>query len=345
MAKSINKHLHKARKNKNDEFYTRIEDIEEELQNYKQHFQDRVILCNCNDINGGFHKYFKDNFNLFGLKKLIVTSYNPNGNAMWIECTDRDSVTHTFMGDGDFRSAEVIELLEKADVVVTNPPFSLFREFVVQLMNYKKQFIIVGHQYAVICKDVFPYIKDNKVWLSCGFKGGATHFYSVYEDNAVSGNHKEGMIRVTGVVWYTTFDISKRHKEIKLRCKYDESVYPKYDNYNAIEVSRVANIPKDYDGIMGVPVTFIGKYNPEQFEIIGSTQRGCHELVPDTKKYDDYWEMKQDGTRTGSTGNKTNENANLCRNDGLHNYFINKDGDVVQTVCGRIFIRNRKPEK
>ena len=172
-------------------------------------------------------------------------------------------------GNGDFRSEECIELLKEADIVVTNPPFSLFREFVAQLIEYDKKFIIVGHQNAISYKETFKLIKENKMWLGYGFKGGAAHFINTkYEDYATAGDHKEGMIRVSGVVWFTNLDINKRHEDLDLFKKYTPNEYPKYDNYDAINVDKTKEIPANYSGVMGVPITFLNKYNPEQFEII-----------------------------------------------------------------------------
>lgn len=178
-------------------------------------------------------------------------------------------------GDGDFRSPEAIEFLKEADIVVTNPPFSLFREYVSQLIEYDKKFIIIGHQNAITYKEIFPLIKENKMWLGFGFKGGAAHFINKhYENYATATDKKEGMIRVSGVVWYTNLDISKRHEDIPLFRKYEgnEDNYPKYDNYDAINVDKTTDIPSDYEGVMGVPITFLNKYNPDQFEIIGATE-------------------------------------------------------------------------
>jgi len=173
-------------------------------------------------------------------------------------------------GNGDFRSPECVELLKEADIVVTNPPFSLFREYVAQLMKYDKKFLIVGHQNAITYKEIFPLIRDNKIWLGYGFKGNAGHFISHYEDNATAGDHREGMIRVSGVHWFTNLDHNKRHEKLDLYKKYTPEEFPTYDNYDAIEVGKTSDIPIDYDGAMGVPITFLDKYNPQQFEILGS---------------------------------------------------------------------------
>ena len=176
-------------------------------------------------------------------------------------------------GDGDFRSEECVNLLKEADIVVTNPPFSLFREYVAQLISYNKKFIIIGNQNAITYKEIFPLLKNNQMWLGFGFKRNCAHFINKhYEDTATDLDHREGMIRVSGVMWFTNIDIKKRHEDMVLYKKYNPSEYPKYDNYDAIEVSKTAEIPCDYDGVMGVPITFMDKYNPEQFDIIGASE-------------------------------------------------------------------------
>ncbi len=289
--KATNSNLQKAKKGKNDEFYTQLEDIERELKHYKEHFKDKVVYCNCDDprVSNFFH-YFSYNFEKLGLKKLITTCYknqsrdlfsdNQSDKAIWLEYTgDRngDKVpnpeeigVHELHGDGDFRSQESIELLKQADIVVTNPPFSLFREYVAQLVEYDKKFIIVGHQNAITYKEVFKLIKDNKIWLGYGFSGGAAHFINKhYEDYATATDRKEGMIRVSGVVWFTNLEIKKRHEDLMLHKSYTPEEYPKYDNYDAINVDKTKDIPSDFSGSIGVPITFLDKYNPEQFEIIG----------------------------------------------------------------------------
>ena len=292
--KDLNKNLHKAKTNKKDEFYTQLSDIENELKHYKKHFRGKVVYCNCDDprISNFFH-YFSYNFEKLGLKKLITTCYknqdidlfsqNDKEHAIYLEYNgdkngnnvpDLEEIgIHHLKGDGDFRSDESIELLKEADIVVTNPPFSLFREYVAQLIEYDKKFIIVGHQNALTYKEIFPLIKENKLWLGYGFKGGAAHFVNKhYEDYATAGDHQEGMIRVSGVVWFTNLDISKRHEDLILYKKYNKEEYPKYDNYEAININVTKDIPMDYDGAMGVPITFMNKYSPEQFEILGATE-------------------------------------------------------------------------
>lgn len=304
-----NRNLNAARAAKKDEFYTQLSDIERELQHYLKHFCGKTVLCNCDDpYESNFFKYFALRFNQLGLKKLICTCYNGSpvqGNELMLQFDDADSepkkiaykveitevkdengdgavdladVCYLLQNDknvlstlqtGDFRSSECIELLKEADIVVTNPPFSLFREYVAQLIEYDKKFIIIGHQNAITYKGIFPLIKDNKMWLGYGFKGLASHFRSPYKDIATASNHKENMIRVSGVVWFTNLDHNKRHEEMDLICRYSPDLYPKYDNYDAIEVSTTANIPMDYEGVMGVPITFLDKYCPDQFEILG----------------------------------------------------------------------------
>lgn len=294
-----NSNLSAAKRAKNDEFYTQLTDIEKELRNYKKHFRGKTVLCNCDDP-------FESGEN---------------------ELTELE-------GDGDFRSEECLALLEEADVVVTNPPFSLFREYVATLMEYGKKFIAIGSQNAITYKEFFPLLKNDEVWP------GVTHPKEFVQRN--------GEIKKFGnICWFTNLDIRKRHEELILVKKYagHEDEYPKYDNYDAIEVSKVVNIPLDYAGVMGVPITFLDKYSPDQFEIVGLTQRGCHDESLETKIYDDYWEMRPDGTRTGSSGNKTNGNPNLAMNDGKHNYFVNAAGHVVQSCYQRILIRNKHPEK
>ena len=307
-----NKNLNAAKTAKKDEFYTQMSDIEMELQHYWPHFHDKVVLCNCDDpYESNFFKYFALHFNHLGLKKLICTCYNGSpiqGDELSLpfdfEDEEPKKIAHKVVitevkdlnGDGavdlsdvrillqndknvlstletgDFRSKECIELLKEADIVVTNPPFSLFREYIAQLMEYEKKFLIIGHQNAITYKEVFPLIKENRIWLGYGFKGGAAHFFSPYEDIATAGDHREDMIRVSGVNWFTNMEIPKRNEELDLVCRYSPEEYPTYENYDAIEVSKTSDIPYDYSGAMGVPITFLEKYNPEQFEIIGQTQ-------------------------------------------------------------------------
>lgn len=292
--KTQNALLNEAKKAKKDEFYTQLSDISNELKHYRKHFKDKVVYCNCDDPRvSNFFQYFALNFEKLGLKKLITTCYKNQSMDLFSQNDSEQAIYLEYFGDkngnnlpdpeeigikplkgnGDFRSKESIDLLTQADIIVTNAPFSLFREYVAQLIEHDKKFIIVGHQNALTYKEIFPLIKENKLWLGYGFKGGAGHFINEhYEDYATATDRKEGMIRVSGVVWFTNLDISKRHEDLILYKNYNEEDYPTYDNYNAIEVSKTNEIPCDYDGIMGVPITFMNKYNPEQFEIIGATE-------------------------------------------------------------------------
>ena len=285
-----NKNLNAAKEAKKDEFYTQLEDINNELRHYREHFRGKTVLCNCDDPRvSNFFTYFAYNFEFLGLKRLITTCYknqdmdlfsqNKSEQAIYLiydgdkngnNIPDPEEIgIHPLKGDGDFRSRECIELLKQADIVVTNPPFSLFREYVAQLMEYDKKFLIIGHQNAAMYKEIFPLIMQNRIWLGYGFKGGAAHFISNYKDTATAGDHRDGMIRVSGVHWFTNLEIKKRQDNIILYKHYTPEEYPHYVNYDAIEVSKTSDIPCDYDGVMGVPITFLDKYNPDQFEILG----------------------------------------------------------------------------
>ena len=252
-----NKNLNKAKEAKKDEFYTQLEDINNELRHYREHFRGKTVLCNCDDPRvSNFFTYFAYNFEFLGLKKLITTCYKNQNIDLFSQNKSEQAVYLVYEGDknGDH---------------IPNAEEILFREYVAQLMEYDKKFLIIGHQNAIKYKEIFPLIKENKLWLGYGFKGGAGHFISHYEDKATAGDHREGMIRVSGVTWFTNLEIKKRHEDIILYKHYTPEEYPTYANYNAIDVSKTADIPCDYDGLMGVPITFMDKYNPEQFEIIG----------------------------------------------------------------------------
>jgi len=304
MGKSQNKNLHKAKKGKNDEFYTQLSDIERELKHYKHHFKDKVVYCNCDDprVSNFFH-YFSYNFNKLGLKKLITTCYksqswdlfsdNSSERAIYLEYNgdkngnrvpDPEEIgIHYLEGDGDFRSKESIELLKQADIVVTNPPFSLFREYVAQLIQYNKSFLIIGSQNAISYKEIFKLIKDNKIWF--GFNLVKTFTIpEKYTHNSIKVENGVTYAVFGNIGWFTNLDIPKRHDDIILYRNFNKAEYPKYDNYDAIEVSRVTEIPLDYGGAMGVPITFLDKYNPDQFEILGITDRDNNSGIK-TKTY------------------------------------------------------------
>ena len=311
----------KAKKNKADEFYTQLPDIEAEMRHYKEQFRDKVIFCNCDDpYESNFFKYFAMNFNYLGIKKLIATCYTgspvaggqlplfdvkglekqrPNAKHSYkieisevrdenadgaTDLTDVEYLLKTkenaltlLKGNGDFRSPECIELLQEADIVVTNPPFSLYREYVSQLMKYKKSFIIIGNVNAITYKEIFKLIAENKIWLGPSIHSGEREFRvpDYYPLEAAGFRVDENgvkYIRVKGVRWFTNLDFQERHEKLTLYKKYNPDENPHYINYDAIEVPKTAEIPYDFDGEMGVPITFLDKYNPEQFEIIGSSR-------------------------------------------------------------------------
>ena len=284
------KSLGRAKAQKNDEFYTQLPDIEKELRHYKDHFKGKTIFCNCDDPEySNFWLYFQLNFYELGIKKLISTHYEPEKPSYKMEIVaspDKekqigipDYVKTPLKQNGDFRSPECIEILQEADIVITNPPFSLFREYIAQLIEYKKDFIIIGNQNAIHYKEVFPLFQQNKIWIGAtNFTGGATYFIGskdLYNPEKMSNpKHayiKDGKLywRVNGVRWITNLDIEKRHEELPLFRYYNEADYPKYENFDAIEVNKVSEIPVDYFGLMGVPDNFLLSHNPEQFEIIG----------------------------------------------------------------------------
>ena len=312
-----NSNLQKANKAKKDEFYTQLTDIEKELRHYKKHFKGKTVFCNCDDpFESNFFKYFAMNFNFLGLKKLIATCYDGSPiagdelplfeveesqtekKAYKIEITEvtdengdgavdladvellirnhKNTLT-VLNGNGDFRSEECIALLNEADTVVTNPPFSLFREYVAQLVQYDKKFLIIGNVNSITYKEIFPLIKENRLWLGASIHSGDREFAvpDRYPLNAagcrVDENGKK-YIRVKGVRWFTNLDYPQRHENLDLYKRYTAEEYPKYDNYDAINVAKTSDIPYDYDDVMGVPITFIDKFNPDQFEILGATE-------------------------------------------------------------------------
>lgn len=293
MSNSLNSNLSRAKSSKKDEFYTQLTDIEKELKHYRKQFKGKTIYCNCDDprVSNFFH-YFSYNFEKLGLKKLIATCYK-NVNAEIFSNHDSDRAIYLeyngdrngdgvpnpdeigirqLDGDGDFRSDESIGLLKQADIVVTNPPFSLFREYVATLIEYGKNFLIIGDQNALTYKEVFSLIRDNKIWL--GYDNGGTKWFQVPNDYHIKTQSRIKIVDGVkyfskgSIVWFTNLDTTKRHEDLKLYKKYTPEEFPIYDNYDAIEVSKVANIPMDYDGTMGVPITFVDKYNPKQFRIV-----------------------------------------------------------------------------
>lgn len=292
---ATNKFLHKAKKGKNDEFYTVLSDIEREVRHYKKHFKDKVVLCNCDDprVSNFFH-YFSYNFEKLGLKKLITTCYknqnadvfskNDSEQAIYLEYNgdkngnavpDPEEIGIKYLkGDGDFRSPECIELLKQADIVVTNPPFSLFREYITQLSEYDKKFLIVATWNAISYKEIFKLIKEDRLWIGINSNRNFSGFivpehYELFGTEARVDENGNRIVSSNNTCWFTNLDNSKRHEKLILYKTYDEKEYPKYDNYDAINVNNTLDIPIDYKGVMGVPITFLNKYNPEQFEIVG----------------------------------------------------------------------------
>ena len=382
MAKSGNRALGEAKRQKKDEFYTQLGDINAELGHYTRHFKGKVVFCNCDDpYESTFFKYFAANFNALGLKRLIATCYagspvagrqleldfgsgfnaetqsrregmeekgdgvrgapnafpriphkiiinevtDVNGDGRidlsdveWLIKNDKN-VLSRLEGDGDFRSAECVELLKQSDVVVTNPPFSLFREYVAQLIQYDKKFLIIGNVNAVKYKELFPLIMQNTLWLGASIHSGDRKFtvpenYTL--DAAACGIDENGQkfIRVKGVRWFTNLDYKQRHEELVSVRRYNPDDYPKYVNYDAIEISKTSDIPEDWDGMMGVPITFLDKYNPDQFEIIGQSLRLANMDV-----------IKE----------------RLGRNDGGPTFYIEREGKLLR-LYDRIVIRRRK---
>lgn len=274
-----NSNLHAAKVAKNDEFYTRFEDINFEINlvehGYRPFFKDKVVYCNCDDPEeSNFWKFFKTRFNGLKIKKLISTHYDQEGKSSYkLEYDGERVVKSELDGNGDFRSPECVELLKESDIVVTNPPFSLFREFVALLMKYEKKFVIIGNKNAITYKEIFPLIKDNKVWLG----------YTSPNEFIIPGG--EITKQVTGLCrWFTNLEIPKRHEPMLLGGSYErgskKGMFPKYDNYDAINVDRVCDIPEDYDGVMGVPITFLDKYCPEQFEIVNANDYRTSDNIP-----------------------------------------------------------------
>lgn len=287
--------IDKAKEAKKDEFYTQLEDINNELRHYREQFRGKTVLCNCDDPRvSNFFTYFAYNFEFLGLKKLITTCYknqdvdlfsqNKSEQAVYLiyegdkngnHIPDPEEIgIHPLKGNGDFRSKECIELLKEADIVVTNPPFSLFREYVAQLIEYNKKFIIIGNVNALSYKEIFPLIQKNQIWIGASIHSGDRKFWvpDDYELNAAGcgiDNNGKKFIRVKGVRWFTNLDYKERHDDIILYKKYSHDEYPKYENFDAINVNKTEEIPQDYDGVMGVPITFMDKYNPDQFKIIG----------------------------------------------------------------------------
>lgn len=343
-----NTSLDKAKKAKDNEFYTRYDDIQAELNHYRDQFQGKVVYCNCDDpAESAFSDFFKLNFDHYGLKKLICTRYVKSNlfTQAWldpmhrvgyrIEVTSKTKCEKIDLQEGgDFRSAECVELLKEADIVCTNPPFSLFREYIQQLVQYKKKFLIIGNKNAITYKEVFPLLANNKVWL------GYTVPNKFVRPDGTETTNMSGLCR-----WWTNLDTTKRHEDMILYESYTPERFPHYDNYDAIEVDKVKAIPKDYFGVMGVPITFLDNYNPDQFEILGLLQSSTDEQagIPNLRYYGDFKEMRQDLTYTGASGNKANGNPVLSGKSARGNFLYNEQTkEYVHSVYARITIGRKE---
>ena len=293
---SKNSNLHAAKSAKNDEFYTQLRDVEKEMNYYKDFFRGKKVLCNCNDDTwSSFFKYFSTNFENLELAKLTCVSYNEKAHGVKYVFDNQNISITELKGHGDFRDDECRALLAEADVVVTNPPFSLFREFIALMMEFNKKFIIVGNGNAVTYKEVFPYIKNNQIWMgaSKGIGGKMSFYASDDYDNKHNYFNEDGrkLAQVNTACWFTNIEHSKRHLPLDLYKRYNPTDYPKYDNYDAID-SKTAEIPMDYDGVIGVPITFLDKYCPDQFEILGIANSArwigdfpCYTIINGVKIY------------------------------------------------------------
>ena len=375
-----NSQLTKARRAKNDEFYTQLTDIEKELRHYRRHFEGKVVLCNCDDpFESNFFKYFVLNFNRLGLKKLIATCYtgspianqqlsifgvigkeDDNSNKPYKAIVtkvydktgdggvDMFDVAELFksgenqltelQGNGDFRSAECLSLLAEADIVVTNPPFSLFREYVATLIEYGKEFVIMGNKNAITYKEFFPYLMNNKIWAGATSLNGGRWMImpravEVESKKAKTNEHGEIILNVAGVCWFTNLDIKKRHDSLIMIKRYSPDEYENFENMDgSINVDKVVDIPMDYPGVMGVPVTFFEKYNPDQFEIVGCADA---DIVPDewkgmSQKFVDLYYLQ------GNTGSYKQGNRLAC--------YISHAGEA-KVPFKRVLIRNKHPEE
>ncbi|MBD8583781.1 adenine-specific methyltransferase EcoRI family protein [Frigoribacterium sp. CFBP 8766] len=356
--------LNAAKSAKADEFYTQLTDIEKELKHYKKHFEGKVVYLNCDDPReSNFFHYFSYNFERLGLKKLIAACYKSQDvdlfsagaaeqaiylvyegdkNGSGVPELEEIGVQH-FKADGDFRSPESVELLKQADIVVSNPPFSLFREYMSQLIEYDKKFLIIGNMNALTYKEVWPLIKASQVWLGVTRTGTGQMWFRVNEDAPVKTGQRvdEDGVRYQTVgnsAWFTNLDNSKRHEDLILYRPYDPEHYPTYDNYDAIEVSQTVDIPLNYDGVMGVPITFLGKHNPEQFEIVGIAKAPLGEP---SRIYPKQTQVGKTGAR--SAVRKLNDGPALkVKKPPIEKTYYEVDGEYYIQLYARILIRRRK---
>jgi adenine-specific methyltransferase EcoRI-like protein len=361
------KNLQKARNDKNDEFYTILSDIERELKHYKRHFKNKVVLCNCDDprVSNFFH-YFSYNFEQLGLKKLITTCYkNQNADlfsqhkserAIFLEYAgdkNKNNIPDAneigikrLKGDGDFRSNECVGLLKQSNIVVTNPPFSLFREYVAQLIKYKKKFLIIGTWNAISYKEIFKLLKDNKLWIGINSNRNFSGFivpkhYSMHGTEARVDEKGNRIVSTNNTCWFTNLDNAKRHEELILYKSYNPKEYPTYENFDAINVDKTNEIPLDYKGLMGVPITFLDKYNPNQFEIVALGIVGSIEFSSNRKMEI----LDKDGKRTGKF--TINAKGTLYRlydakKDKSPAFKDAETGDLYSSIYARVIIKNKR---
>lgn len=339
MAKNLN--LVSAKRAKNDEFYTLIGDVERELDHYSNHFRDKIVLLNCDDPEtSAFWQYFEMNFDFLGLKKLISTHYHPTEQTYKLELIRGndlngdgkvdgvDKVKTKLEGNGDFRNAECLELLDEADIVVTNPPFSIWREFLATLIEHEKKFLILGNQNAITYKEVFPLFMENRMWL--GMNSGSMSFRIVEDYDTgtiVAGEDGQRYAKLGNIAWFTNLDIPRLHKPLPLDKKYTPGEYPMYVNCDAINVDKVVDIPCDYYGLMGVPITFMGNYCPEQFEIVGVSNSPYYRSKLRMRPMGKQW--LADYREAGGSGNFT---------ENMHSLCLYKNG-VAKAVYSRLLVR------
>lgn len=387
---ATNKGLSAANRNKKDEFYTDYDVIQEELNYYEDKFKDKTVLCNADDpFESNFAKFFLRNFNYLGLKRLICTSYSgspitgtqlslfddysepvtsqhgyvmdikkvPMANGRGVSDADIEALLHTkgivkrLKGDGDYKSEECLKYLEQSDIVVTNPPFSKFRPYLATLMEYQKHFLIIGNVNAITYKEVFPLIKDNKVWLGASIHSGDREFrvpdsYPLKAAGFRVDEQGHKYIRVKGVRWFTNLDYKQRHEDLILYKQYNPSDYPKFDNYDAINVDKTADIPMDYAGTMGVPITFMDKYSPEQFEIIGETsgRKDFGKEAWPTIRYENAKQHSANGKVTN--GSKANTGPELRVDNPTGTYYTADNSPYkLKRLYDRILIKNKKVQK
>ena len=355
--KSWNKNLKDANKAKSDEFYTQISYIEKEIINYKDHFRGKVIFCNCDDPEEShFWKYFSENFEHLGLKKLVSTHYETEKPSYKLEIiadingdgriNKFDTVRTPLQQNGDFRSPECIEILKSCDIVVSNPPFSLFREYVAQLFQYEKKFVILGNSNAITYREIFKLIKENKIWLWKSIHSGDVEFrvpshYEIRSKSFRIGEDGCSYIRVPSIRWFTNLDYRERHEDLILYKSYygSENYYPKYDNYDAININITKDIPKDYVGVIGVPITFIDKYNPEQFEIVGLGN--SRDNFTPNKDYINPYKVMEDGIKkNGNAINCVLVIESAVKPEWI-SYISDNSGYLIAPYA-RVLIKNKK---